>query len=75
MQIGSSGATDKVIAEVDRALKAHELIKIKILSDDREERETISATICERTDASFVQRVGKVTVLWRPREEKGDAGE
>ena len=75
VQIGQGGLTDKVIAEIERALAAHELIKIKILSADREERETISETICERTDASFVQRVGKVTVLWRPKEEKGDAGE
>jgi RNA-binding protein len=75
VQIGQGGLTDKVVAEVDRALTAHELIKVKILSDDRDEREAISETICDRTDASFVQRVGKVTVLWRPKEEKGDAGE
>ena len=75
VQIGQGGLTDKVVAEVDRALTAHELIKIKILGDDRDERQAISDAVCERTDASFVQRVGKVTVLWRPKEEKGDAGE
>ena len=74
VQIGQGGLTDKVIAEVDRALAAHELIKIKILGDDRDEREAISNAVCERTGAGFVQRVGKVTVLWRPKEEKGDAG-
>jgi RNA-binding protein len=75
VQIGQGGLTDKVVAEVDRALTAHELVKIKILGDDRDEREAVSNAVCERTDASFVQRVGKVTVLWRPKQEKGDAGE
>ena len=70
VQIGQGGVTDTVVAEVDRALTAHELIKIKILGDDREEREAVSAAVCERTNASFVQRVGKVTVLWRPNDEK-----
>ena len=70
VQVGQGGVTEKVIAEVDRALKAHELIKVKILGDDREAREEMGNVICERTDASPVQRVGKVLVLWRPKEEK-----
>ena len=70
VQIGQGGLTDTVVAEVDRALTAHELIKIKILGDDRKAREAVSAAVCERTNASCVQRVGKVTVLWRPNEDQ-----
>ena len=70
MQIGQSGATDKVVAEVDRALAAHELVKVKILGDDRERREAIGDEICQKTDAAPVQRVGKVLVLWRPKADE-----
>jgi RNA-binding protein len=70
VQIGQGGLTDEVVVEVDRALTAHELIKIKILGDDRKERVAVSNAVCERTNASFVQRVGKVTVLWRPNERE-----
>ena len=58
------------MAEIDRALTAHELIKVKILGDDRDAREAIGDAICAQTDAAPVQRVGKVVVLWRPKPEK-----
>lgn len=69
VMVGHGGATPAVIAEVDRALKAHELIKVKILGDDREAREAISDALCAGADAAPVQRVGKVLVLWRPKPE------
>jgi RNA-binding protein len=72
VHIGNSGITDKVVAEVDRALTAHELIKVKVGSDDREARVAMGDEICGRTDATAVHRVGKVLILWRPRPE--DAG-
>ena len=70
---GSAGVTDRLVAEVDRALTAHELIKIKVNSDDRADRIAIGSEICARTDAAAVHRVGKVLILWRPRPES-DAG-
>lgn len=74
VQIGHSGSTDAVVAEVDRALAAHELIKIKILDGDRDVRRKIADSICEKTDAALVQSVGKVFILWRPKPEADDAG-
>ena len=59
--------TDGVAAELDRALTAHELIKVRVDAADRHARETLCDEICARADAAFVQRVGKVLVLWRPR--------
>ena len=73
VMIGHGGLTDKVAAEIDRALNAHELIKVKILDGDREARETMGEDICARTDAAPVQRVGKVLVLWRPKPEEPEA--
>jgi putative YhbY family RNA-binding protein len=69
VQIGHGGLTDTVVAEIERALTAHELIKVKILGGDREARETIGDAICEKTGAAPVQRVGKVIVIWRPKPE------
>ena len=69
VQVGHSGMTDAVAAEVDRALTAHELIKVKILGDDRHERAEIAEAIAARTDAALVQSVGKVIVLWRPKPD------
>ena len=64
---GTSGVTDALVAEVDRALTAHELIKVKVNADDRADRIAIGEEICDRTDATAVHRVGKVLILWRPR--------
>ncbi len=73
VQVGHGGLTGTVLAEIDRALSAHELIKVKILAGDRDEREAIGDQICERADAAFVQRVGKVLVIWRPKPEEAKA--
>src|SRR4051812_13317842 len=67
LHVGHAGVTDAVITEVDRALTAHELIKVKIGTDDRANRVAIGDEICARTEAAAVHRVGKVLILWRPR--------
>jgi RNA-binding protein len=68
VQIGHAGLTDTVVAEADRALTAHELIKVRIGGADRAERAATIEALCARTDAAKVQSVGKIVVLWRPRE-------
>jgi RNA-binding protein len=67
VQLGQAGLSDAIIAEIDRALTAHELIKVRVGGSDREARSGLCAAICARTDAAEVQRVGKILVLWRPR--------
>ncbi|HUQ87711.1 MAG TPA: ribosome assembly RNA-binding protein YhbY [Vicinamibacterales bacterium] len=69
VQIGHGGVTATVLREIDRALTAHELIKVKILDGDRDARESMGDAICAQTGAAVVQRVGKVIVLWRPKEQ------
>jgi RNA-binding protein len=73
--IGDKGLTDEVMAEIDRSLKAHELIKIRAATDDRAARGQWMEEICERLQASAVQTIGKVLVIYRenfdkPREKK-----
>ena len=70
VQIGHGGLTGAVLKEIDRALTAHELIKVRILDGDRDAREAIGDEICAQTEAARVQSVGKVLVLWRPKPEK-----
>jgi RNA-binding protein len=72
VQIGAAGVTDSVIAEADRALTAHELIKVKIAGDDRESRVALGDELCARTGATAVHRVGKVLIAWRARPDDGD---
>jgi RNA-binding protein len=67
VHVGGSGVTDTLVAEVDRALTAHELIKVKVNAADRDERIALGDDICVRTGATAVHRVGKVVILWRPR--------
>lgn len=68
--IGEAGFTPAVLKEIDLALKSHELIKIRVLGDDRERRESLLAEICAALDASPVQHIGKVLVIFRPRPEQ-----
>ena len=67
VQTGGAGITDAVVAEVDRALTAHELLKVRVGVDDREERVAMGDELCARTGATAVHQVGKVLILWRPR--------
>ena len=70
--IGQEGLTDAVLREIDRALAALELIKVRGTGGDREERRQVLHTICERTGAAPVQQIGRIFVLWRPRADAPD---
>lgn len=71
--IGGDGLTDAVKKEVDAALKAHGLIKVRVFSDDRTEREGYLQTLADELDAAPIQHIGKLLVLWRPIPEKEKA--
>ena len=60
-----------LVAEVDRALTAHELINVRVGIADRHQREEVGSALAAATDDAVVQRVGKVVVLWRPRPDEG----
>jgi len=74
VMIGEAGLTPTVIREIERALVSHELIKIRMLGDDRAARNTMTDIICEATQAKLVQRVGKIIVCYRLRPE-GEAAQ
>ncbi|GLX82596.1 ribosome assembly RNA-binding protein YhbY [Thalassotalea eurytherma] len=68
--LGSNGLTEGVIAEIDSALEHHELIKVKIPTDDREVKGLIVEAICRETNATKIQVIGKTLVIYRQSEEK-----
>ena len=63
--IGGAGLSPAVLAEIDRGMKSHELIKVRVNGSDRSGREAILAEICNRTGAQPVQHIGKILVLFR----------
>ena len=67
--IGGNGLTEAVLKEIDRALAAHELIKIRVLNDDRDAREAWLAEIGAKLDCAPVQHIGKLLLVYRPAEE------
>jgi RNA-binding protein len=68
---GKKGVTEAVVAEVDRALLAHELIKVR-LAGGREERRVAALDLAERTSAALAGTIGRVAILYRvhPDPEK-----
>ena len=68
--LGNNGLTEAVVAEIDFALNHHELIKIKIPTDDRETKTLIVEAICRETNSTKVQVIGKTLVIFRQTEEK-----
>jgi putative YhbY family RNA-binding protein len=68
--VGHHGLTPAVLHEIDLALLAHDLVKVRVLGDDREARNAMLAQACEALDCAPVQHVGKVLVLWRPNPER-----
>jgi RNA-binding protein len=71
VMIGADGYSDAVHKELDGALNAHGLIKVRMFSDAREQREATLHAAADRLNAAPVQHIGKLLVLWRPQPPKG----
>lgn len=76
VSVAGNGLTPAVLKEIDHALQAHELIKIRVYGEDRSQRDGILATVCTELGASSVQHIGKTLIVWRQKreEESGVAG-
>ncbi len=65
IMIGNAGVSDSLVAETDRALTDHELIKVKVRGADRTARDAMLAQLSARTGGTLVTRIGHVAVLYR----------
>jgi putative YhbY family RNA-binding protein len=70
VMVGNDGLTANVKKEIDAALNAHGLIKVRVFSDDRVTREELFQSVTEELSAAPIQHIGKLLVLWRPQAEK-----
>jgi putative YhbY family RNA-binding protein len=70
VMIGGDGLTPAVQKEIDAALNAHGLIKVRVFNDDRAARDQIYQQLAEELSAAPIQHIGKLLVLWRPIPEK-----
>jgi RNA-binding protein len=64
--VGAEGLTDAVLAEIKVHLAAHQLIKIRVFGDERDERVAIYDQICDELKAAPIQHIGKLLVIWKP---------
>ncbi len=67
--IASNGISENVIAEIDRALNDHELIKIKLVLEDKASRKEAVAEISQQMNATVIQEIGKVVLLLRQAKQ------
>lgn len=68
--VGDAGLTESVIAEFNSTLAHHELMKIRVRSGDRDVRDQIIATLCDDHNATLIQRIGNVALLYRANPDK-----
>src|SRR6188472_3760274 len=70
VMIGNDGLTAGVKKEIDAALNAHGLIKVRVQGDDRVAREEMYQTLADELGAAPIQHIGKLLVFWRPMPPK-----
>jgi RNA-binding protein len=68
--IGQSGLSPAIMGELETALGAHELVKVRARVGDRDQRDSIFAELAEQTRSALVQRIGNVAVFYRPSKDK-----
>lgn len=68
--LGGNGLTEGVMAEIDAALAHHELIKVKVPSEDREEKKLIMDAIVRESGAVKLQTIGHMLVIYKQSEDK-----
>jgi RNA-binding protein len=68
--VGQGGISANLVAELDRALNDHELVKVRARVGDREARDEILEQLAASTGAELVQRIGHVALYYRPHKDK-----
>ena len=69
VMIGNKGLTDNVLAEIDKALEQHELIKVRVSGLEKEDRAAMVNEITLKSSANLIVLIGHIAVLYRPAKE------
>jgi len=69
VRLGAAGLNEAVFHEIDRALRAHGLIKVRAAGAQRAAREDLARAMAERLGAARVQVIGNTVILFRPVPE------
>jgi len=67
--VGNAGLSPAVLREIQIALMAHELLKIKLPAVERDDRQSLFAQICHDADAEPVQHIGRMAIIYRRAEK------
>jgi len=70
VRLGNAGLTPAVMNEIQLALDHHELIKVKVVAEDRDQRREIIEQIVAETGAALAQSIGQIALLYRPNPKK-----
>lgn len=68
-QLGKDGITDNFVTQIDEALEARELIKVKVLNNSLLEAKEAANDLADKVNAEFVQSIGNKFVLYRESKE------
>ena len=67
--VGDKGLTQGVLDEISNALEIHELIKVKVRAEERDDRQKMIDKITKKTDSVYIQRVGHIVTLFKRNKE------
>jgi RNA-binding protein len=70
VMIGQHGLTENVLNEIELSINHHELIKVKVNANDREQRQTFIEQIAEHTRSDLVHRIGHIAVFYRRNPQR-----
>jgi RNA-binding protein len=70
VRVGRGGLTPPVVEETKKSLLAHELIKVRIESDESADRRSMAQELARAADAELAGTIGKLAILYRRRDEK-----
>ncbi|HUD24442.1 MAG TPA: YhbY family RNA-binding protein [Burkholderiaceae bacterium] len=68
--LGANGLTEAVLHEIDRALSAHQLVKVRLPASPRPQREQLFAEAAAHLGAARIQLIGRLMVLFRPNPDE-----
>ncbi|MBU2865037.1 ribosome assembly RNA-binding protein YhbY [Reinekea marina] len=67
--VADKGLSESVMTEIERALNDHELIKVKIVAEDRDDKKAIIEAITGQCGAILVQQIGHIALILKKAKE------